>query len=358
MPLEYHKLEVTAIEPTASDAVCVSFKVPDKLEKQFDFIPGQHLTLRGMIDGEELRRFYSICSSQNDPLLRIGVRQLEDGRFSGFLNTETKVGDQLDILVPRGLFRLNDSSKGKHVLAFAAGSGITPVYSIIHNHLESDAQSTATLVYGNRTISSIMLLSDLNDLKDKYLDRFQLVHILSREQQDNASLNGRIDKDNVKSLVSSGLIEPQKADEIFICGPADMIDSAQQVLISLGADGDNIKIERFTGNENVKKSPSPQTRKIVEKGVGITYILDGVEKSFPLEDPADTILGAAKKSGHVLPFSCAGGMCATCRCKLIEGEVEMDANYSLEPWELEAGYVLACQSRPKTEKIKLDFDVS
>jgi len=358
LPLNYHKLEVTAIEPTANDAVCLSFKVPPELKKEFEFIPGQHLTLRNKIDGEELRRFYSICSSQNDPQLRIGVRQLEDGRFSGFLNTEMKVGDKLDILEPRGHFRLQSSSKGKNIIAFAAGSGITPVYSIIRNHLESDEKSTATLVYGNRKIATIMLRNDLNDLKDKYLDRFQLVHIMSREQQDNARMNGRINKDNIQNLVSSGLINTKSADQIFICGPADMIDTAQQALIALGAEADSIKVERFAGSENIKKTPSSNTRKIVVNGVAITYVLDGVEKSFPLNDPNDTILGAAKKSGHVLPFSCAGGMCATCRCKLVEGKIEMDANYALEPWELDAGYVLACQSRPKSEKIKLDFDVS
>ena len=203
MALEYHELEISAIEPTAQNAVCVTFQIPAEHRAKFDFVPGQHLTLRHRINDENLRRFYSICTSQAGSQIRIGVRQIEEGRFSGYLNNEAKVGDKIEVLAPRGHFRLAEKSAGKHIIAFAAGSGITPVYSILHKHLLRDPQSPANLVYGNQMTKSIMLCSDLNDLKDQYLDRFQMIHLLSREQQDIEQLNGRIDQKSITKIIES-----------------------------------------------------------------------------------------------------------------------------------------------------------
>jgi ring-1,2-phenylacetyl-CoA epoxidase subunit PaaE len=364
MALEYHQLEIASIEPTANNAVCISFVIPQELKNTFEFKPGQHLTLRHRLNEENLRRFYSICTpstpsmGQSGEQLRIGVRQINDGRFSGFLNNEAKVGDRLEVLAPRGHFCLTEESAGKHIIAFAAGSGITPVYSIVYSHLLRNTNATATLVYGNRATRSIMLCGDLNNLKDIYLERLQIIHMLTQEQQDIDWFNGRIDKKSLYRLADGGLIEPDRAVQIFICGPVNMIDETQSALIELGATPAKISVERFTAVGGEIKPASTQTLKIVESGVGVSFLLDGVEKEFTITDPQDTVLSAAQRSGFELPFSCAGGMCATCRCKLVEGEVQMAANYALEPWELEAGFVLACQSRPKTSKIRLDFDAT
>jgi len=359
LALEYHQLEITAIEPTAQNAVCVTFQIPAELRANFTFVPGQHLTLRHRINDEKLRRFYSICTPQAGSQIRIGVRQIADGRFSGYLNNQARVGDRIEVLAPRGHFCLKPESTGKHIIAFAAGSGITPIYSILHNHLMGDPQATANLVYGNQMTKSIMLCSDLNDLKDQYLDRFQMIHLLSREQQDIDQLNGRIDRKSITKIIESGLVNPKNASQIFVCGPADMIGEVEFTLGEHGVDPALVSIERFTAiGSDAPVKIDQQTKKIVEGGVKVSFVQDGIEKEFSLNDPGDTVLSAAEKAGFELPFSCAGGMCATCRCKLIEGEVEMDVNYALEPWELEAGFVLACQSRPKSAQLRLDFDAT
>ena len=356
--MEYHRLEITSIEPTAQNAVCVEFDIPSDLTEKFNFVPGQHLTLRHEIDGENLRRFYSICSQNSKSAIRIGIRNIENGRFSGFLNHEAKIGDRLEILAPRGRFCLADQAKGKHIIAFAAGSGITPIYAILVEHLKSDENSTATLINGNRTTGSIMLRQDLGDLKDIYLHRFQIIQLLSRERQDVEQFNGRIDKKSIKNLIEGKLIYPESATQIFICGPSTMINETKESLINNGASPQAIMFERFTANEARPVKPSTQIIKAVASGVNVAFVLDGVERNFSITDAGDSVLNAAHKAGFELPFSCAGGMCATCRCKIVEGQVEMAVNYALEPWELEAGFVLACQSRPKTRKIRLDFDAS
>ena len=355
MALEYHPLKVAKIEPIAQDAVGLWLDIPTHLAETFVFKPGQHLSLRHTIGDKELRRFYSICSLENTNQLRIGVRHIEDGRFSGFLNQKIKPGDTLEVLAPRGRFCLQETARAKHILAFAAGSGITPIFSQLQNHLSADDDSTATLVFGNRSTKTIMLRRDLNDLKDRYLGRFETLHTLSREQQDIEFLNGHIDKALIEQLTEKSLIAPNSAAQILICGPAQMIDNVQSTLLGLGVDAEKISLERFNVAKPTGK-PSKQVQKNLSEGAKISIVLDGVEQAFSISDPNDTVLSAAEKSRIELPFSCAGGMCATCRCKLIEGEVEMAQNYALEPWELEAGYVLACQSRPTTPKIRLDFD--
>ena len=356
MALDYHQLEITKISSTARDAVCVTFGVPEGLREVFAHTAGQHLTLNHDISGEKLRRFYSICSlcDQND--LRIGVRQIEEGRFSGFLNQQAKVGNKIEVLAPRGRFVRNDDCEGKHILAFAAGSGITPIYAILQQHLSSNSNATATLIFGNRSTQSIMLREDLNDLKDTFMDRFQISHMLSREQQELEQFNGRIDEESIKGMIKTGVIVPGNAAQIFICGPSAMIDITKDTMVGAGVDAKKISIEQFTAVDAKPDAPSKTIAENISEGAKVTFILDGTQKEFVINNPKDTVLSSAIEHGHDMPSSCRGGMCATCRCKLIKGEVEMASNFALEPWELEAGYVLACQSRPKTKTIKLDFD--
>ncbi|MCI5076330.1 1,2-phenylacetyl-CoA epoxidase subunit PaaE [Oricola sp.] len=356
MSLQFHDLSVSTITRETPDSVCLTFDVPDGLRDAFRFHPGQHLTLRATIGGEDVRRSYSICSGLNEGRLRVGVKKVDGGLFSAFVNDRLNAGDVIQVMPPQGRFAVEVTENGaNNYLMVAAGSGITPVLSMIRSILEGEPASEVTLVYGNRETSSIMFREELEDLKDRFLDRFRTVHILSRETQDVPLFNGRIDAGRLGKLASAGLIQPGEADGIFICGPGELIDEAAQALEGLGADKARIHFERFT-TDGVPRRASAATREAAEKGAAVEVILDGVSKSFAYDDPSKRVVDAAAAKGIELPYSCAGGMCATCRCKIVEGSAEMDANYSLEPWETEAGYVLACQARPTSEKLVLDFD--
>ncbi|MFZ2101524.1 MAG: 1,2-phenylacetyl-CoA epoxidase subunit PaaE [Oricola sp.] len=357
MSLQFHELSVAGITRETPDSVCVAFDVPDALRDTFRYKPGQHLTLRATIGGEDVRRSYSICSSLSEGRLRVGVKKVDGGVFSAFVNDNLKSGDTIRVLPPQGRFAVDVAENAAHnYLMVAAGSGITPVLSIIRSTLEGEPSSEVTLVYGNRETGSIMFREELEDLKDRFLDRFRTVHILSRETQDVPLFNGRIDADRLGKLASAGLIQPGEADGIFICGPGELIDEAAQALASLGADMARIHFERFTTDGTAPRPVSAATRAAAEKGATVEVILDGVSKSFAYDDSSKKVVEAAAAKGLDLPYSCAGGMCATCRCKVVEGSAEMDVNYALEPWETEAGYILACQARPTSEKLVLDFD--
>ncbi len=358
MALEFFPLTIAAIEPTAGDAVVIEFNIPQEHKSKFDFLPGQHLTLRHYFHDEPLRRFYSICSLPDEGNIRIGVRKIDQGRVSGFFNSDAKIGDVVSALPPRGRFNLAANMQGKHLVALVAGSGITPIYPILAEHLNSDPNSTATLIFGNRNTNSMMLRQQLNNLKDSFVDRFQLINILSQEQQEFGLLNGRIDQEKIAQISKYNLVDFANSGQVLLCGPSNMIDVTQNALVEIGVDPETISFERFTALEKPVSNDEKPGYDAQKKGAKVSYILDGVHKEFQISNEGDNVLEAAQKQGLELPFSCAGGMCATCRCKLVEGEVEMAVNYSLEPWELEAGYVLACQSRPKTSSIKLDFDES
>lgn len=357
MSLQFHDLPVAAVTRETPDSVCLAFDVPEHLRDTFRFSPGQHLTLRATIDGADVRRSYSICSGLREGQLRVGVKRVDGGVFSAFVNERLSTGDIIQVMPPQGRFAVAVSDTGAHdYLMIAAGSGITPVLSMIRSILEGEPESEVTLVYGNRETGSIMFREELEDLKDRFLDRFRTVHILSRETQDVPLFNGRIDRERLGRLASAGLIRPDIADGIFICGPGELIDEAAGALQALGADGSRIHFERFTTDGAPARPVSQATRTAAGKGATVEVILDGVSRSFAYDDPSKKVVEAAAAKGLDLPYSCAGGMCATCRCKVVEGSAEMDVNYALEPWETEAGYVLSCQARPTSDRLVLDFD--
>jgi len=359
MAPRFHELKVAAIERQTPDAIAIAFELPDEMRETFQFQPGQYLTLAADIDGEEARRSYSICSAPGDPHLRVGVKKVRDGRFSTYVNEQLQVGASLRVMPPQGRFTALRGERHDYLLV-AAGSGITPMLSIAKTVLTHEPESTITLVYGNRATDTIMFLEELNDLKDRHMQRFTLVHLLSREKQDVDLFNGRITAKKMEELAQARLIDPLAADGVFLCGPGAMIDEVSEKFRAMGVDADRIRFERFTpsGEAPAPRKASVETEKVVRDGVEVEVLLDGVRRSFAVRDSTDTVLDAAHKAGLELPYSCAGGMCCTCRCRVVEGEGEMAVNFSLEPWEVEAGFTLACQMRPKTRKLILDFDAA
>ncbi|SES74508.1 1,2-phenylacetyl-CoA epoxidase subunit PaaE [Oceanicella actignis] len=351
----FHELTVREVRPEAPDAVSVLFDVPEALRPAFAFRPGQHLTLRATIDGQDLRRAYSICSTPEGGL-RVGVRKLEGGRFSTFVCERLRPGDRIQVMPPDGRFGVDPGGRHDYLL-LAAGSGVTPILSICRAVLENEPESRVTMIYGNRATETIMFREELEDLKDRFIDRFELIHVLSRESQDVELLHGRIDAERLRRMARAGLIDPARHDAAFICGPGEMIETAAGALREMGMPEERIHFERFTPAEDAAPRPvSDAAARAAEQGAVIEAVLDGARKSFRVTRPGQTVLEAAQASGLEIPYSCAGGMCCTCRCKVVEGESEMAVNYSLEPWEVEAGYTLACQTRPRSERLVLDFD--
>jgi len=353
----FHELRVAAIARQTPDAVAVSFELPEALRETFAFRPGQYLTLAARIDGREMRRSYSICSSPGEPLLTVGVKKVADGRFSRFVNERLGVGDILRVMPPQGRFTALAGPRHDYVL-IAAGSGITPMLSIARTVLSHEPESTVTLVYGNRSADTIMFREALADLKDRHLARFSLVHVLSREAQAIDLLHGRITGTRIAELARRGLIDTAGADGVFLCGPGAMIDDVSSALRGLGVAADRIRFERFTPADDAPapRAPSQAAREAAAKGAFVEVVLDGMRRGFPMTEPARTVLDAAHAAGIELPYSCAGGMCCTCRCRVVEGGSEMAVNYSLQPWEIEAGFTLACQTRPTGARLVLDFD--
>jgi ring-1,2-phenylacetyl-CoA epoxidase subunit PaaE len=359
MAPRFHDLVVTDIERQTPEAVAVAFAVPDDLRDAFAFRPGQYLTLATTVDGQDVRRSYSICSAPGEPVLKVGVKKVADGRFSRFVNEMLSVGDTIRVMPPEGRFTSLAGERHDYLL-IASGSGITPMLSIAKTVLAHEPDSTVTLVYGNRSTDTIMFREDLQDLKDAHMRRFSLVNLLSREKQDVDLLNGRIDGERIRRMADLGLIDPLSSDGVFLCGPGAMIDDVAAMLKDYGVDADRIRHERFTpsGEAPAPRAPSAEARRAVEQGVAVEIVLDGVRRSFPMGEAAATVLDAAHAAGLELPYSCAGGMCCTCRCRVVEGQSEMAVNFSLEPWEIEAGFTLACQTRPLSDRLVLDFDAA
>lgn len=352
-------MQVKDIRRETPDCVSIAFEIPDEHKSNFTFVQGQTLALRKIFDGEEIRRSYSICSSPNDGELRIAVKKVRDGIFSSFANLQLKAGDLLDVMPPSGKFytELNPANK-KNYLAFAAGSGITPILSIIKTTLSKEPDSTFTLVYGNRNTSSIIFKEGLEGLKDKYLQRFRLYHILSRERMEADINYGRIDASKCGQL--SKLIDYQKIDEVFLCGPEAMIFSVKEYLENVGMESRRIHFELFNTPARKTLGEKKFESAIREKGdreeSKVTVKLDGRSFDFTLDFNSNNILDAALAEGADLPFACKGGVCCTCKAKLVEGEVLMEVNYGLEPDEVKAGFILTCQSHPRTAKVVVDFD--
>jgi ring-1,2-phenylacetyl-CoA epoxidase subunit PaaE len=360
--LKFHRLRIAEIRPETADAVTLVFEVPEELRETYRFTQGQHLTLRAEIDGEEVRRTYSICSAVGEDALRVAIKKVEGGRFSSFANADLRAGQSLEVMAPSGrFFTALDPAKAKTYVAFAAGSGITPILSILKTVLAQEPQSRFLLFYGNKTISSILFRDELDGLKNRYLDRLSVHHVLSRKSQEIALFNGRLDAEKVAELYR-GLCPVDGVDEFFVCGPGTMIQDAIATLTGLGVPQERIHFELFATADAARRLASrPLAHGRVEgkgKRSEITVTLDGMRSDFALAYGDRSIIDAAIESGIDLPYSCKGGMCCTCRAKLVEGKVDMATNYGLEPWELEAGFVLTCQSRPLTDRVVLDFDAT
>ena len=360
--IHFHSLRVKKVEKETDDCVSIEFEVPEELREAFQFKQGQNLTIKKILNGEELRRSYSICTSPFDRKLKVAVKKAEGGVFSTWANKELKAGDYLDVLPPTGKFytELNPLQK-KTYLAFAAGSGITPILSIIKTTLITEPKSEFTLIYGNRTKNSIIFKEDLEALKDKFIDRFRVYHILSRELTETEINNGRIDVGKLELLFSK-LIDIKNGNEFFICGPEEMIFCIKGYLEGRGVAGDKIHFELFTVPGEKKSDPDSYRNRSQKSEADegpkakVSVKLDGIMFDFDLPYNSESILDAALKQGADLPYACKGGVCTTCKAKLVEGRVSMDVNWGLEPEEVERGYILTCQSHPQTEKILVDFD--
>ncbi|HEX6849599.1 MAG TPA: 1,2-phenylacetyl-CoA epoxidase subunit PaaE [Chitinophagaceae bacterium] len=358
MSIHFYPLRVKKINRETDQCVSVEFEVPETLKNSFQFKQGQSLTMRTDLGGEEVRRTYSLCSSPLDKSWKVAIKKVAGGLFSSFANEELKEGDELDVMEPVGKFYTElDPANKKNYLALAAGSGITPVISIIKTTLRTEPNSRFTLVYGNRSRSSIIFFEELEGLKNKFIDRFNLINILSRERTDSAINFGRIDIGKLTELEK--LIDYKKMDEIFICGPEEMIFCVKNFLEQKEIPEKRIHFELFT-TSGQRKSEIRNPKSEIESGPAskITVKVDGRSFDFDLSLNSDTtILDAALKQGADLPFACKGGMCCTCKAKLTDGEVEMDVHWGLEHEEIELGYILTCQSHPKTEKVVVDFDI-
>ncbi len=351
MTPKFHPLAVAEVRRETADAVSLRFEVPAALADDYRFVQGQHLNVRAWFDGEELRRSYSICSAPDDGELRVAIKRVPGGRFSSWAVERLKPGDVLDVMTPEGrFFTPLDPRNAKHYVAFAAGSGITPILSLARATLAREPRSRFTLVYGNRRLASTMFLEPLWALKDRYLPRFALYHVFSRETQDIELFNGRIDTAKVHAFLEA-LIPPASIDEAFVCGPASMIDEVEGALAAAGVA--RVHVERFGVAGAAAAAPVDDAEAAEAR---ITLLVDGVRREIEFHRGAHSILDAGRAAGIDLPFSCKGGMCSTCRARLLEGEVKMAKNYALEPHEVAAGYVLTCQAYPLTERVLLSFD--
>ncbi|MBS1511160.1 MAG: phenylacetate-CoA oxygenase/reductase subunit PaaK [Bacteroidetes bacterium] len=357
MAVHFHTLRVKNVKKETPDCVSISFDIPQTLQQEFMFEQGQNITIKKNIGGEEVRRSYSICTAPFENELKVAVKKVAGGKFSSFANDTLQAGDVLEVLPPTGKFNTKlQTAHQKNYLAFAAGSGITPVLSIIKTTLQTEPQSRFTLVFGNRSRSSIIFFEELEALKNKYLQRFTLINILSREKTDAAIHSGRIDAEKLPALEK--LVRYEAIDDFFICGPEEMIFCVKDFLTEKGIDKKKIHFELFT-TPGVKKVESIKQENESNSGPksNITVKLDGRSFDFELGFDKQSILDAALQQGADLPFACKGGVCCTCKAKLLEGQVEMEVNWGLEHDEVEKGYILTCQSRPVTEKVTVDFDI-
>ncbi|WP_332778246.1 1,2-phenylacetyl-CoA epoxidase subunit PaaE [Polaromonas sp.] len=354
--LQFHTLKVSDVRAATRDAVAITFAVPENLQEAFSYVQGQYLTLRTMLDGEELRRSYSICSAVQDQRLRVAIKRVAGGAFSNWAADHLLPGTAIEVMPPQGSFHIAlVPQSARHIVAFASGSGITPVLSIIKTTLLAEPQTSVTLVYGNRSSSGVMFKEELEDLKDSYLGRFNLVWIMSRESQDIPLFNGRIDYEKCSQLLTHW-IDPAGIAAAFICGPEDMMLATSQALQDKGVEKSRIKVELFG---TAPKGDKPRTARAAVQGndqCEVEVVVDGTRRSFFMQKNQDNLVDAGIKAGLEMPYSCKGGVCSTCRAKVLQGEVDMDINFALEDYEVARGFVLCCQSYPVTDKLVIDFD--
>ena len=355
---EFHNIKVADIYKETKDCVVITFDIPDSKKEIFKFKQGQHLTIRKEIDGQDIRRNYSLCSSPMDNEWKVAVKTIRDGLFSNYAFNQIKKGDELLVMPPHGEFFVEvDENASKNYIAFAAGSGITPILSMIKAHLQLEPKSTFKLFYLNRTVKSIIFKEEIERLKNAFFHRFQVFYFLTQEHRDIAFLNGRFDKEKLAVLTKT-FIDIEDTAHAFICGPQDMIFLVQDELMAAGLPKEKIHYELFfTGSFEEENKHIAEVLEQRADGTEVTIIDRGTEFHFIMDDDVDTILDGALAAGADLPFACKGGVCSTCKCKLIEGTVQMKKNYALEEKELANNFVLSCQSVPTSKKVVVDFDV-
>ncbi len=357
----FHPLSVQSVEPVTEDSVAVTFTVPPELAEDYAFAAGQHLTLRTELAGDDVRRSYSICSPAGSGVLRVAVKRLPGGAFSGHALDVLRPGDVLDVMTPAGRFGTEpDPTRARHHVCVAAGSGITPVLSVVATTLAAEPASRVTLLYANRTHSTVMFLDEVEDLKDTYPDRFHLVHVLSREPQEVELFSGRLDVERMTRILEV-LLPVDTVDEWYLCGPFAMVSDLRRLLVSSGVARRSVHAEVFhVETASPARAPSSGSARPVEgagaSGAQVSLTLDGRRSSFTLAPDGPVVLDAALAVRADAPFACKGGVCGTCRARVVEGTVSMDTNWALEPEEVERGYVLTCQSHPTSDTLVLDFD--
>ena len=353
---QFHTLTIAAIRHETRDAIVITLDVPPVLKDRFRYLQGQHLTLRAVIEGEEIRRSYSICSAVQDEALCVAIKKVQGGIFSGWAFATLKAGMQIDVMPPAGNFHVPLAvANRKHYLGFAAGSGITPLYSIIKTTLLAEPHSRFTLVYGNRASSAVLFREALAELKDQFLARLTLIYVMSRERQDIELLNGHINAEKCKALCAHWISLPD-IDTAFICGPQEMMQEVSSALTELGMKKEQIKFELFAASTPARRHAADVSRADGQAQCEVTVILDGRHLVFTMQKEKESVLDAGLKQGIDMRYACKGGVCSTCRCKVIQGAVDMDVNYALEDYEIARGFVLSCQSFPTTDTLTLDFD--
>ncbi|MBV7269303.1 1,2-phenylacetyl-CoA epoxidase subunit PaaE [Winogradskyella luteola] len=355
---EFHNLKVADIYKETEDTSVVTFDIPLELQETFKFRQGQHLTLKTDINGEDVRRSYSLCSSPNEIKWQVAVKQIPGGKFSTFINEELKAGDHLEVMAPSGTFGVDiNREKAKNYLFFAAGSGITPILSMIKTHLASEPNSTCKLFYVNKTAKSIIFKEELEQLRNKYFGRLEIYYFLTKERRDIELFNGRFDDEKMQVLCKT-FIDIPDTSEVFLCGPEKMVNYVSEYLVNAGLPKELVHFELFvTGlsEEDIKRAERLAQQNV--EGIEVTIVDGGKEFLFTMTKAYDNILDAALGAGADLPFACKGGVCSTCKCEVKEGEVEMKINYALDEKEVSQNLVLSCQAVPKTEKVVVDFDV-
>ncbi len=356
--IDFHKLRVAEVKRETPDAVSVRFELPEALREAFAFKAGQHLTFRREFGGEEVRRNYSVCVAPSEGVLKIGVKKIAGGVFSGWVNDELKAGDELEVMAPHGSFCWTfDPNARREYVAFAGGSGITPILSLMKTALAVEPNSRFTLFYGNRNSFGVMFLEEIAGLKDRYIDRLSVFHFLEEEEEEIELFNGRLDSAKVREVLSS-LVKPSDVDVFFICGPGPMMDAVEEALLAKNVDKPRILIERFTTGP-LSAAQAAAARALEEQAAGLkmSVTLNGRRMQVAFDPANHSILDNVRAAGLPAPFACKGGVCATCRAKVTAGEVSMKVNYGLSEQEIADGYVLTCQATPLTEGVALTYDV-
>src|SRR5690606_5274631 len=355
---DFHRLRVAEVKRETPDAVSVRFELPETLRETFAFRAGQHLTFRREFDGEEVRRNYSVCVSPSEGVLKIGVKKIAGGVFSGWVNDELKAGDELEVMPPHGSFCWNfDPDARREYVAFAGGSGITPILSLMKTALAMEPNSRFTLFYGNRNSFGVMFLEEIAGLKDRYIDRLSVFHFLEEEEEEIELFNGRLDTAKVQEVLTT-LVKPRDVDAFFICGPGPMMDAVEEALLAKNVEKPRILIERFTTGP-LSAAQAAAARALEEKAAGLkmSVTLNGRRMQVAFDPEKHSVLDNVRAAGLPAPFACKGGVCATCRAKVTAGEVSMKVNYGLSEQEIAEGYVLTCQATPLTEGVALTYDV-